>query len=179
MAWKTWVQPQVELYQRLKKWYLMLPCLTLSIIRYVSRVKWSNPGKGVAPSPTPWWSSYWKGSLLVTLDYGRQLYFMQCPHILIVLYTAGGIENSCLSAFGMQFLFTNAYTNCISFNLFIYLLCSTLQNSSCMATYLSSQKTIQERWIRHARFYWSNKNKLISDILEWTTTHITPVLLDQ
>ena len=26
------------------------PCLTLSNIRYVSRVKWSNPGKGVRPS---------------------------------------------------------------------------------------------------------------------------------
>ena len=32
----------------------MPPCLALSIIRYGSRVKWSNPGKGVAPSPTPW-----------------------------------------------------------------------------------------------------------------------------
>ena len=32
--------------------------LTLSIIRYVSRVKWSNPGKGVAPFPTPRCSSY-------------------------------------------------------------------------------------------------------------------------
>ena len=32
--------------------------LTLNNIRYVSRVKWSNPGKGVAPSPTPWCSSY-------------------------------------------------------------------------------------------------------------------------
>ena len=28
----------------------MPPCLTLSIIRYGSRVKWSNPGKGVVPS---------------------------------------------------------------------------------------------------------------------------------
>ena len=27
-----------------------------------------------APSPTPWCSSYRKGSLRVTLDYGRQLY---------------------------------------------------------------------------------------------------------
>ena len=27
-------------------------------------------------SPTPWCSSYWKGSLLVALDYGRQLYFL-------------------------------------------------------------------------------------------------------
>ncbi len=54
MARETWVQSQVESYQRLKKWYLMLLCLTLSIIRYGSRVKWSNPGKGVAPSPKPW-----------------------------------------------------------------------------------------------------------------------------
>ena len=53
----------------------MPPCLTLSIIRYGSRVKWRNPGKGVAPSPTPWYSSNHKGSLWVTLDYGRQLYF--------------------------------------------------------------------------------------------------------
>ena len=53
MARETWVQSQVESYQRLKKWYLMPPCLTLSIIRYGSRVKWSNPGKWVAPSPTP------------------------------------------------------------------------------------------------------------------------------
>ena len=75
MARETWVQSQVESYQRFKKWYLMLPCLALSIIRYGSRVKWSNPGKGVAPSPTHWCSSYRKGSLRVTLDYGRQLYF--------------------------------------------------------------------------------------------------------
>ena len=32
----------------ISKWYLMLPCFTLCIIRYVSRVKWSNLGKGVA-----------------------------------------------------------------------------------------------------------------------------------
>ena len=39
VARETWVQSQVESYQRLKKWYLMLPCLALSIIRYGSRVK--------------------------------------------------------------------------------------------------------------------------------------------
>ena len=33
-----------------QKWYLMPPCLTLSIIRYVSRVKGVNPGKRLAPS---------------------------------------------------------------------------------------------------------------------------------
>ena len=40
------------------KMVLDTPYLTLSNIRYVSRVKWSNPGKGVAPSPTPRCSSY-------------------------------------------------------------------------------------------------------------------------
>ena len=40
----------------------MPPCLKLNIIRYISRVKWSNPGKRVAPSLTPLWSSYWKGA---------------------------------------------------------------------------------------------------------------------
>ena len=36
--------------QRFKKWYLIPPCLTLSIIRYRSNVKWSNPGKRVVPA---------------------------------------------------------------------------------------------------------------------------------
>ena len=72
MVRKTWVQSQVGSYQRLLKWYLIPPCLTLSNIRYVSRVKWSNLGKEVAPSPTPRCSSYRRGSLLVALDYGRQ-----------------------------------------------------------------------------------------------------------
>ena len=53
----------------------MPPCLTLSIISYISRVKWSNPGKGVEPSRTLQCSSYWKGNLRVAHDYGRQLYF--------------------------------------------------------------------------------------------------------
>ena len=43
------------------------PCLKLGNIRYISRVKWSNSGKGVVPSPELWCSSYWKGSLLVVL----------------------------------------------------------------------------------------------------------------
>ena len=64
MVRDTGVQSQVESYQRLKKWYLMLPCLALSIIRWGL----SNPGNGVAPSPTPRCSSYWKGSHRATLD---------------------------------------------------------------------------------------------------------------
>ena len=38
---------------------------------------------GSAPSPTHWCSSYRKGSLRVTLDYGRQLYLL---YIYIYMY---------------------------------------------------------------------------------------------
>ena len=48
------------------------PCFKLSIIRYVSRVKWSNSGKGSASSLTSRCSCYRKGSLLFALNYGRQ-----------------------------------------------------------------------------------------------------------
>ena len=72
----TWIQSRIASYQRLLKWYLIPPCLTLSNIRYVSRLKWRNPGKEVAPSPTPRCSSYWKGSLLGAFDYGCQLYLI-------------------------------------------------------------------------------------------------------
>ena len=74
MVRETKVQSQVASYRKIKKWYLILPGLTLSIIRYLSRVKWSKPEKGLAPSPTHWCCSYWKGSLLVAFDYGRQIY---------------------------------------------------------------------------------------------------------
>ena len=61
-----------QIIPKTQKWYLMLSCSTLSIIRYGLRVKCSNPGKGMAPTPTPRCSSYGKGSLRITLDDGRQ-----------------------------------------------------------------------------------------------------------
>ena len=76
MVREIWAQFQVASYERFLKWYLIAPCLTLNNIRYVSRVKWRNPGKGVAPSPTSRCRSYWKGSLLVSFDYGCQLYLL-------------------------------------------------------------------------------------------------------
>ena len=68
MAQKTGVWSQVESYQRPQKRYLITPFLTLSTIRYVSRVKWSNPEKGVASYSTSW-CSYWKWKLWVAFDY--------------------------------------------------------------------------------------------------------------
>ena len=58
MVRETWVKFHVASYQRLEKWYLIPPCLTVSNIRYVSRVKWSNLGKEVTLYPTPWCSNY-------------------------------------------------------------------------------------------------------------------------
>ena len=70
-----------------KKWYLMPPCLTLSTIKYVSRVKWRNQGKGVAPSPMPCCSSNWKGNSRVALDYRHKLYFYIYIYIYIYIMT--------------------------------------------------------------------------------------------
>ena len=48
--------------------------------------KWSNPEKGVAPSPTPQYCSYWKGSFWVTFKYGRQAYIYIYIYIYICKY---------------------------------------------------------------------------------------------
>ena len=64
MARDTGLQSQVQSYQGLKNdtWF----CLsTLSIRRYILRVKWSNPEKEVTPYPIPRYSSYWKESLYI------------------------------------------------------------------------------------------------------------------
>ena len=49
MVWETGVQFQVESYQRLRKGYLMLPCLKLCITRYGSRVTRYIQGKELPP----------------------------------------------------------------------------------------------------------------------------------
>ena len=57
---------------------MVLDASLLSTQHYKVRIKGKveQSRKGVAPSPTHWCSSYQKGSLRVTLDYGRQLYFI-------------------------------------------------------------------------------------------------------
>ena len=46
---------------------IVLDATLFNTQNYKVRVKWSNPGNGVAPSPTQC-CSYWKGSLRVTLN---------------------------------------------------------------------------------------------------------------
>ena len=91
MVRETEVRSQVESYQRLKKWYLMPPRLTLNITRYGSRVV-EQTRKKVTPSSTPRCSSYWKGSLRVTLDYGLQLYLL---YFYIYIYMSGRRRVNC------------------------------------------------------------------------------------
>ena len=56
---------------------MVLDASLLSTQHYKVRIKGKveQSRKGVVPYPTHWCSSYRKGSLRVTLDYGRQLYF--------------------------------------------------------------------------------------------------------
>ena len=57
---------------------MVLDASLLNTQHYKVRIKGKveQSREEVAPSPTPWCSSYRKGSLRVTLDYGRQLYFL-------------------------------------------------------------------------------------------------------
>ena len=57
---------------------MVLDASLLNTQHYKVRIKGKvgQSREGVPPSPTPWCSSYRKGSLRVTLDYGRQLYLL-------------------------------------------------------------------------------------------------------
>ena len=57
---------------------MVLDASLLNTQHYKVRIKGKveQSREGVAPSPTPSCSSYQKGSLRVTLDYGRQLYLL-------------------------------------------------------------------------------------------------------
>ena len=59
---------------------MVLDASLLNTQHYKVRIKGKveQSREGVAPSPTHWCSSYRKGSLPVTLDYGRQLYLYIC-----------------------------------------------------------------------------------------------------
>ena len=59
--------------------------LNTSIIMYGSRIKWSNPGKGVVPSPTPWSSSDHPRLRLPTLHF--TIYICICVYIYIYIYS--------------------------------------------------------------------------------------------
>ena len=105
------------------------PCLTLSNIRYISRVKWSNPGKGVVPSPTPQCSSCWKGSLLVAIDYGCQLLLTMVWFVLQDKFTFLELQR--------PFMITNPFP-LTSAMIFFLLLYPTWKETGCNITCILS-----------------------------------------
>ena len=118
----SWVTPKTQ------KCYLMPPCLILRIIRYSSRVKWSNPEKDVASSLTLCCCSYRKGIPQVTLDYGHQLYFY-----FTYSFT---VKNGSISNNSVYHTKTVLFQT-IQFSIFTYFKC---QNSSI------SNNTIQHKY---------------------------------
>ena len=66
---------------------MVLDASLLNTQHYKVRIKGKvgQSREGVAPSPTPWCSSYRKGSLQVTLDYGRQLYLFILARVCYVI----------------------------------------------------------------------------------------------
>ena len=98
-----WGSIQGRVISDSKKWYLMPPCLTLSIIRYGSRVNLSNPRKGVALSPIPWCSSYWKGSLWVALKDNCQQLLISCRGIRYLQKFCSGYDTNLHLMVWLQF----------------------------------------------------------------------------
>ena len=76
--------------------------------------KWSNPGNGVESFPTPWYSSYWKGSLWVILDFSR-LTIYNVNLYFLVIYNSRDFKH-----------INNTNKNIHSWNISIYMLHSNI-----------------------------------------------------
>ena len=57
-----------QVIPKIQKMVLDAALLNTQYYKVRIRVKWSNPGNGIAPSTIPWCSGYRKGSLRVTFD---------------------------------------------------------------------------------------------------------------
>ena len=64
------LEKKKEKKKKKKKWWLKPLCYNHHYKIWI-KGKWSNPGKGVAPSPALRCSNYWKWNPRVALDYGR------------------------------------------------------------------------------------------------------------
>ena len=73
---------------------MVLDASLLNTQHYKVRIKGKveQSREGVAPSPTHWCSSYRKGSLRVTLDYGRQLLLHNKITFFAIMESKNGIK---------------------------------------------------------------------------------------
>ena len=82
MVLATGVQSQVVMPKTQK---MVFDASLLNPQDYKVRIKgrWCNPMKGVAPSSTPWRSSFQKESLQVALNYSQPIYLINQTQILL------------------------------------------------------------------------------------------------
>ena len=146
---------------------MVLDASLLSTQHYKVRIKGKveQSRKGVAPSPTHWCSSYRKGSLRVTLDYGRQLYLLTYYiSFIIIIITTWTLTK------WLEKKLDGNYTRMLR----AILNKSWRQHPTRHQLYghlPPITKTIQVRQTRHAGHCWRSRDELISDVLLWTPTH--------
>ena len=126
----------IYIYTLLLKWYLMPPCLTISIIRPGSRVKGSCPVKGVAPSPTSLCSSFGSPSSKVAKFtwYILPISFIHKFYKILLLT----IHSFCIYIYIYIYIYKNIYIYIQSkFGnlIYIYIYISYLPNPSARAGY--------------------------------------------
>ena len=152
------VQSQVESYQRLKKWYLMPPCLTLSIIRYGSRVKWSNPGKGVAPSPTPWCS---KLSKREPSGYPRLWSPTTHTHIYLCISTHTHTHiHAYIHIYIYIYIYTYSYTYIYVYIYMCVCVCVCVCARACVCVCVCVSRKIEKQSKQKRRIYCEGKSTL-------------------
>ena len=76
MVRETWVQSQVVSYQRLKIMVLDTSLLNTQQYKVRIKAKMEKSRERSSALPTPRCRSYWKGSILVALIYGRQYIYL-------------------------------------------------------------------------------------------------------
>ena len=136
------------------------PCLTLSNIRYESRVKWSNPGKGIAPYATPRCSSYWEGSLLVTLDYDCQFIYIYIYIYIIQLipYWSSKLPWFLLNYFyfirWMYSIYLSYIRTYIYIYIYIYIYCGIIQWLTFIKQHCFQQSLHQMMTLGLGMFFW-------------------------
>ena len=75
--------------------------------------KWNNPGKDVAPPATPYCCSYWKGSLLVALNYGQSTHLLTYLLIYMCIVNWNLRVISCLEVRESYSMYVHIYIFCI------------------------------------------------------------------
>ena len=145
---------------------MVLDASLLNTQHYKVRIK-GKEGKfreGVAPSPTPWCSSYRKGSLRVTLDYGRQLYLL--THLKVGNESRLSWWNRESKIFGFSWSFgfygISTFVGYLMSNPFLYkwsVLFQTIQFS--MSTQFNSQKDFYFKLFSLIKQFWFKQFSLV------------------